>query len=323
MKKIIFFCFVLSAICSCNQLSKNQEVNNSKEVTTTLNTNNLTNGFKLLEQNCFSCHSPNASLDSRIAPPMEAIKRHYINLNTTEEGFVRDLAAFINDPKIENSKMPGAIKKFGLMPKMDFSEEQLRDIATYIYNTELEKPEWFEKHYQEERKKHLTNSDENKTPLEIGKSIAMQTKSVLGKNLLSALNSKGTEDALSFCSEKAILLTDSMSIALNAKIKRVSDKNRNPENSANAQELAYIESVKNLIAKNLPVKSMLTSTNDKHTVYAPIITNQMCMQCHGKPKADIQENVLSKIKSIYPSDKAIGYKIDELRGIWVVEIDKK
>lgn len=323
MKKIIFLCLALCAFLSCDQLSKNQEGDDQKKIANTPNSADLASGFKLLEQNCFSCHSPNTSLNNRVAPPMEAIKRHYIKSSTTEEDFTSDLIAFINDPKIETAKMSGAIKKFGLMPKMEFSEEQLRDIATYIYNTELEKPEWFEKHYQEERKKYMTNSDKNKTPLEMGQSIAMQTKSVLGKNLLAALNSKGTENALSFCSEKAIPLTDSMSLALNAKVKRVSDKNRNPENGANAQELAYIESIKSQMAENLPVKPMLSTTHDKHIIYAPIVTNQMCLQCHGKPEIDIQDNVLSKIKSTYPSDKAIWYEENELRGIWVVEMDKK
>lgn len=322
MKKIIFLFLTLSVFFSCDQASKSQEVDVEKKIANSPNTTNLANGFKLLEENCFSCHSPNKSLNNRVAPPMEAIKRHYITSNTTEEDFTSDLIAFLNDPKIETSKMPGAIKKFGLMPKMGFNEEQLQDIATYIFNTELEKPEWFEKHYQEERKKHMTNSDTKQTPLENGQRIAMQTKSVLGKNLLSALNSKGTENALTFCSEKAIPLTDSVSIALNAKIKRVSDKNRNPENSANAQEKAYMESIKSQMAQNLPLKPMLTSTDDKHIIYAPIVTNQMCLQCHGKPKIDIQDPILSKLKSTYPNDKAIGYGVDELRGIWVVEMDK-
>ncbi|WP_338769735.1 hypothetical protein WAF17_10435 [Bernardetia sp. ABR2-2B] len=57
----------------------------------------------------------------------------------------------------------------------------------------------------------------------------MQTKGVLGKNLLGAINSKGTEHAVSFCSTKAIHLTDSMAVALNAYVKRVSNKNINPK----------------------------------------------------------------------------------------------
>ena len=53
------------------------------------------------------------------------------------------------------------------------------------------------------------------------------------------------------------------------------------------------------------------------------MTNIMCLQCHGKPDKDILPNTLTKIGSLYPEDKAIGYGVDELRGIWVVEMDKK
>ncbi len=74
------------------------------------------------------------------------------------------------------------------------------------------------------------------SPIEVGKSIALKTKAVLGKNLLTAINSQGTEHAVSFCATQAIPLTDSTAIALNAKIKRVSDKVRNPYNKANTAE---------------------------------------------------------------------------------------
>lgn len=160
-----------------------------------------------------------------------------------------------------------------------------------------------------------------KTPLETGQNIAMQTKGVLGKNLLHAISTEGTENAITFCSSKAIPLTDSVALSLHAKIKRVSDKNRNPDNKANEAELEYIQTVKASISKGETVKPKLTTVGTKQIAYYPIMTNDMCLQCHGQPDQDISPATLSKISELYPDDLAIGYQADELRGIWVVEMD--
>lgn len=310
--------FVLLFFSACNQTEDKNSVtqaDNPQPVSTL-----LAEGFSLLESNCFSCHSPNASMESRIAPPMIAIKKHYINESTTEEAFTRDLKAFLNKPTEENSKMPGAIERFGLMPLMNFSEAEIGKIAHYIFNTELEKPDWFEKHYQEEKEKHESISNSPVSPLEAGGQIARKAQAVLGSNLKQALNSKGPEYALSFCSTRAIALTDSMGLAQHAIVKRVSDKNRNPKNAATPEELAYITATKEALAKGLPAEPKLIAAEGSFIGYYPIMTNTMCLQCHGKPLEDIKESTYTKIGELYPQDKAFAYKADELRGIWVVEM---
>jgi len=144
---------------------------------------------------------------------------------------------------------------------INFSEEQITAIANYLYVTELEKPGWYDAHYEAERKKYMAATDTSLTPLEMGQKLAMQTKGVLGKNLLNAVNTKGAEGAVEFCNTRALPLTDSMAVALNASIKRVSDKNRNPKNSANATELEFINEGKALLAKGEKVNVELLSWN--------------------------------------------------------------
>jgi cytochrome c553 len=319
--KIAYIVFLFSLLLyNCNTSSK--ENNNSKNAEHKPSQQVLADGFQLTESSCFSCHSPNAALESRIAPSMKAIKKHYLTSKTSYEQFNKDLASFLNNPNEGNSKMPDAIKNFGLMPKMIFSDKQISDMASYIYFSELEKPGWFEKQYQEDKGKFKQNLDSNLSPLELGKSFAMKTKAVLGKNLLGAINTKGTEYAVSFCSTKAIALTDSVAMSLNTKIKRVSDKNRNPNNKANKAELEYIEETKLLIAQGETPKPKLTELVNKHLGYYPIMTNKMCLQCHGQSETEVMPSTLSKLQSLYPNDQAVGYKTEELRGIWVVEMDK-
>jgi hypothetical protein len=49
----------------------------------------------------------------------------------------------------------------------------------------------------------------------------------------------------------------------------------------------------------------------------------MCLQCHDNPETDIVPEVSTKINELYPEDKATGYASNELRGIWVIEMDGK
>lgn len=162
-------------------------------------------------------------------------------------------------------------------------------------------------------------SEESK---EILQKYAIETKGVLGKNLMNAINTQGTEKAIEFCSTKAIVLTDSMSIAFNASIKRVSDKPRNPINMANDNETAFINELKQKISKGEKMTPKFTESDGKITGYFPIETNAMCLQCHGSKDLDIKPNVIKKIAQLYPKDQATGYKENQIRGIFVVTQNK-
>lgn len=171
---------------------------------------------------------------------------------------------------------------------------------------------------------HQTNNDMEKLVstipstkinyLETGKELALQTKSSLGKYLVSALSEKGAAGAIEFCTIKAIAITDSMSLVLEGKIKRVSDQPRNLMNLANVAEFAYIKKWKEAHANGEEQPPIITEMDGKIVGYYPIITNQMCLQFHGKPDKEINNATLQIIKIIYPADQAIGYAENEIRG---------
>jgi len=313
----------ISLMWSCNQVENNETEteNASAELTSNLD---LSKGFQLLETNCFVCHSPDADMDKRVAPPMFAIKKHYISESTTQEEFTRDLIAYVTNPVEENTKMPGAIRKFGVMPKMGFSEDQITQIAAYIFNTELEAPDWFASHYKQDRKRYMGNIDDSQLSYtELGLKYAMATKSVLGKNLMGAVKDKGPEGAVGFCNVEASPLIDSVATFLNTHVKRVSDQPRNPKNAANQTELNYITVAKASLANGEKPKPQMQEINGKMVGYYPIVTNNMCMKCHGKPNEEINAATMAKIDELYPQDQAKGYGQNELRGVFVVEMDKK
>ena len=245
----------------------------------------LSAGFRALESSCFSCHSPNATMDNRIAPPMAAIKKHYVDSNTSFEEFRRKLASFVDNPTAENSKMPGAIKKFGIMPKLSVDSDAITQIAYYIYHSSLEAPGWFEQHYQDEQRSNQRRSSttlSTKTDyLRHGKEIALSTKAELGSNLTQALNTGGTVSAISFCKDNAVPIAERMSQKLNASITRVSDRPRNPDNKADSVQMQYIVAAKNALAQGEQPKPLMQQIDDQMVGYYPIVTNAMCLQCHG------------------------------------------
>lgn len=290
-------------------------------------------GKKLLETQCYVCHSPTASHDNRIGPPMIAIKRHYISEHTTKEEFVKDMQAWIKNPNAADAKMKGAVKRFGVMPKQYFPEETIAQIADYMYTYELEQPDWFQGHMKKgkdqgkgkhgrknkaHKNQEASTNSEDLSIEDRGLKYALGTKAVLGKNLMGTIQKKGTDEALAFCNVKAYPLTDSMAVVYNSQIKRVTDQPRNPSNQANSSELEFIKTFKNQVADKKAITPLSETVNGKAHVYYPIVTNTMCLQCHGQPNKDIQPSTLSKIKLLYPNDKAVGYTENQVRGMWHV-----
>ncbi|MFD2724708.1 c-type cytochrome [Hyunsoonleella rubra] len=105
-------------------------------------------GEKLMKMYCYACHDATTPEDKRLAPPMVAIKRRYITKNTRKEDFVKDMQNWVKNPSEEKAKMYGAVQRFGIMVKMGYAYEDIKAIAEYMYDHELEKPDWFEEHYQ-------------------------------------------------------------------------------------------------------------------------------------------------------------------------------
>lgn len=160
------------------------------------------------------------------------------------------------------------------------------------------------------------NSSKNYTA--IGKEYAISTKKILGKNLKKAIAEGGTVKALAFCNENANPLTHQMEVKYNATIKRVSDKNRNPNNKATETELAHIETFKKALKNGDQIKPIIEKSNGKVYFYMPIKTGGLCLQCHGTPTEEVQ----TKIKELYPNDLAIGYDVNQVRGIWSITFNE-
>ena len=136
---------------------------------------------------------------------------------------------------------------------------------------------------------------------------ALAAKGVLGKNLKRAIQEKGPSGAIEFCKVEASKLTDSVSLMNNAVVRRVSDKPRNPDNAANTIEKGYITYYKKLIVAGKKPEAIVNVTEEEVDFYYPIITDALCLQCHGTPQGQVRPETLAVLKSLYPTDMATGY----------------
>ncbi|RED47396.1 hypothetical protein [Seonamhaeicola aphaedonensis] len=110
-------------------------------------------GKVLMERQCNVCHSPTASHEQRLAPPMIAVKKHYVAAHTNKAEFVEDIQNWFDNQTEDNARMYGAVRRFGVMPKLLVSKEDLKQISDYIFDYDIEKPVWFDEHYNEEKRK--------------------------------------------------------------------------------------------------------------------------------------------------------------------------
>lgn len=155
-----------------------------------------------------------------------------------------------------------------------------------------------------------------------GLQAALQTKAALGGQLTEAIASGGPEGAVAFCNTRAIPITTQASEELGMEVVRVSDKPRNPANAASEAERAIIEEFKASLAARTTPKPALREHDNAVVGYYPIVTNALCLQCHGTKGQDISAATQAVIDRQYPDDQATGYGENELRGLFVVTMEK-
>jgi len=108
-------------------------------------------GLTLVKKKCYACHNPNTkSHDDIIAPPLIAVKKHYSRAYPAQDEFVREMTNWITNPTKDKALMHGAVNKFRVMPNLAISKEDAEKMANYIYNNDVETPDWFAQHEREE-----------------------------------------------------------------------------------------------------------------------------------------------------------------------------
>ncbi len=160
---------------------------------------------------------------------------------------------------------------------------------------------------------------------EQGKTIAQGSFKALSKQLGEALKAGGVEAAVGYCQAMALPLTDSLSKQYGAKIKRTSLKLRNPANAPDSMEYKMLKIYLQMSRMRNPVMvPKILEKNDKEIqFFAPImLTKEVCLRCHGIEGKSMDSKDYAIIKLKYPNDEAIGYKLNQFRGMWSITLPK-
>jgi Protein of unknown function (DUF3365) len=165
---------------------------------------------------------------------------------------------------------------------------------------------------------------ENKVEIEEDQVVGMRTTAMdfmkeLKGVLINQIQTKGVLQAVSVCSDTAQVLTNNFGIQKGVYIRRVSLKNRNENNFPDDFEKKVLTKFE-LLHQNKELNSetehieIVQEGEFKYLRYLkPILMQAECLNCHGG-ETDIMPEVKQLISSNYIEDKAVGYKIGELRG---------
>jgi hypothetical protein len=155
----------------------------------------------------------------------------------------------------------------------------------------------------------------------IAREAAQEAFQQLSAELAKAIESGGLVAAIPVCSTKAQTLVSEVSARRNVSMIRLSDRPRNPRQAAEGADLAAINSFRDAMKKGQPAVPLIEDAAAGATVVRlPIIASQpLCLKCHGSAE-DIAPDTRAAILAVYPDDKATGYQLNDLRGIWRITV---
>ncbi|WP_456373728.1 Tll0287-like domain-containing protein [Thiolapillus sp.] len=151
------------------------------------------------------------------------------------------------------------------------------------------------------------------------KEFATQLKGELKK----AMKDGGPVNAISVCNDKAPKITDQVSSRSGWSVARTSLKPRATANNPLPWERKVMEEFEARKAagadpKTLDYSDVVEEDGKKVFRYMKAIpTAKVCLNCHGGD--EVKPEVEMRLKSLYPSDRARGFKEGDIRGAFVLK----
>jgi hypothetical protein len=155
----------------------------------------------------------------------------------------------------------------------------------------------------------------------LAKASVMALGGSLKGELVKAMQAGGPIAAIPVCHEKAPAIAQQVSTEKGVTVSRTSLKPRNPDNAPTAWQQTVLEDFEARKAKGedpqkMAYSAVVESGGKKEFRFMKAIpTAGLCLNCHG---ATVQPEVLTKVKELYPEDKATGYVVGDIRGAFVV-----
>lgn len=147
-----------------------------------------------------------------------------------------------------------------------------------------------------------------------------QLSQEMRKKLTESMQKNGPAGAIDVCAKDAPIISSRIEQDLGISIKRTSLKVRNPRNTPDSAEKELLETLASSHKTGGTLPPGVTAfPNNQRRFYKTIAMEQICLKCHGDPAA-MDEQVRKKITETYPDDRAIGYRVGDLRGIVSVTV---
>jgi len=147
---------------------------------------------------------------------------------------------------------------------------------------------------------------------------------------MRAMANGGPTNAIAFCSTRALEVTQTVGGSNRVELRRVSHAPRNPANAANELErrlIAHFQAELQAMTHPppwVPAPVLRTNATGGIVFYAPIVlSNPLCLQCHGIPGREIAPATQAAIAGRYPADRATGFRVGDVRGLWRVDFPKE
>lgn len=96
---------------------------------------------------CMSCHKLDRS-EQMIAPPVFAVRHHYIRAYPNRTNFISQIVDWLEAPDPAVSLMPGALRRFNVMPKLDLTDEDRENVAAFLFDANFKEPDWYREHFE-------------------------------------------------------------------------------------------------------------------------------------------------------------------------------
>ncbi len=109
-------------------------------------------GAQIFKNLCMQCHKMERG-PNMIAPPIFGVKNHYLQAFPDRARFVARVREWVVNPDVTQTQMPGAIRRFNVMPAQQLSRAQAQAVAEFLYDTDFSTPSWYAKHYEAEHGK--------------------------------------------------------------------------------------------------------------------------------------------------------------------------
>ena len=172
---------------------------------------------------------------------------------------------------------------------------------------------------------NISNSETTETnkPLIFNeaKILLKETAKQYKNTLIEGLQHNDLKKALKYCNKEVEKLI-SKGNEKDYTIKRVSLRPRNKNNYPTLYEKEILEKFNKLSLKDNKYLALehteiiKDENNNNKFVYAKAIRiKEVCLNCHG---SNINNDLKKEIQKLYPDDKAINYKLNDIRGAFVM-----